>query len=198
MQNPLLLSGPSGVGKSYLAKHLARNYACSRIVPTTTRPQRPGEVDGKDYYFVCEAEYLRRLAAGEMFMSNEFFNARYGFERHAVDTIVGQGRIPLSEIYTPKLRQFTAAYPASQAIFLFPESEDLLKLRMAIRGDTEEQIAYRLQEGREEIAFYRDQAKNLYVAEYVIGTENFRAITLDLVSRFGIRAEGSIYNEKEY
>lgn len=198
MIQPLLISGPSGIGKSFLAKHLSRNYRCSRIVPTTTRKPRRGEVDGVDYYFVDEDEYNQRVADGLMFMSNAMLAAKYGFERRAVDHILEQDRTPISEIYTPKLPQFLAAYPDSQAIYLLPENDQLLRQRMALRGDTEEQIAYRLQEGRAELQLYRDGMSSLYQAEYVVTAENFRSIEQNLVSRLALETEGSIHKEREY
>lgn len=187
---PLLLSGPSGVGKSYLAYYLSSNYEASRIVPTTTRPIRINEQDGVDYYFLRDEEYDFRRQSGEMFMSNEFFGAKYGFERRAVESILAQGRVPITEIFTPKLEQFKAAYPDSRAIFLMPENTDLVVNRMRRRGDPEDKIEYRVQEGLGEIEHYRTMSSRLYEKCYIVGENNFDIIAQSVVENY-ILGEGS-------
>lgn len=78
---PLVISGPSGVGKSYLANYLTRTYFCQRILPTTTRPPRMGEQPGKDYDFLTTDQYHQYQKEGRFFMSNFFFGNYYGIER---------------------------------------------------------------------------------------------------------------------
>lgn len=109
--HPLLISGPSGVGKTYLALYLTNNYNCSRIVPTTTRVPRVNETDGVDYHFLTDTEYQKKQSNGKLFMSNCFFNAYYGFEHQSVLSIINRELVPVTEIYTPAIEQFIAAYP---------------------------------------------------------------------------------------
>jgi guanylate kinase len=184
MRSPLLLSGPSGIGKSYLAKHLQLNYECKRIVPITTRPRRPKEIHGVDYDFLTEDDYQGLLDDNALFMHNEFFGAKYGYSKNSVDKILAAGLTPVSEIYTPKLPQFLVGYPDAKRIFLMPISEHLLNTRMRQRGETEENIERRLIEGKKEVMAYRDSYRHLYNACYIVDEMNFKEMVKDIVDNF--------------
>jgi guanylate kinase len=162
MTNPLIISGPSGCGKSYLVRQLTSQYNCRRVVPTTTRAIRPGEVNGKDYHFVNEAEYGEASKSSELFMSNNFFNAWYGIQRKEVDEPIASGIIPITEIYTPVVDQFIEEYQEAYRVFLLPESLTLLESRMKARGDKEESILFRLRGAEEELNYFHKHAYHKY------------------------------------
>lgn len=179
---PLLISGPSGVGKSYLLKYLEANYSCERIVPVTTRIKRPAELENKDYKFLSFEEYMALENSGALFMSNPFFNAFYGYEWEAIQAIISAGNIPMTEVYTPLIQQFLNAYPDSATVFLIPQSLEFLEARMKIRGDDEEKITYRLSEGLKEVEYYCQYAQHLYSKAYFVSNSNFDHIIKEVVS----------------
>lgn len=193
MFSPLLLSGPSGVGKSYLAKHLQLNYACKRIVPITTRTRRPGEIHKVDYYFLSDVEYQKLVENNELFMNNDLLGARYGFSNSSVDTILDAFLTPVSEIHTLKIKEFLKKYPDSNKIFLLPPSENFLEQRMRQRGETEETIRRRILEGKNEVQAYLDTGWTVYDKTYEVNTTNFKEIVKDVVRTF--LPEGQIHEE---
>lgn len=184
--HPLLISGPSGIGKSYLAQYLETHYLCARVVPTTTRTPRDNEQSGVDYHFITPSEYEERVTNGQMFMSNNFFQAYYGFESSSVDGLIQNGLVPVTEIYTPKITEFCQAYPLSRAIYLIPETEALLRHRMESRGDSTDQVEYRLAGGREELELYRQQYNPYYDVEYLARSNNFLQNVLDIEKRYNL------------
>lgn len=193
MHSPLLISGPSGIGKSHLARHLSLNYGCQRVVPITTRAMRPGEVQGRDYQFLKDHVYLALREKNELFMDNEFFGSKYGFTWQSVTTIVERGLMPLAEIYVPKIYQFLEAFPESRTIFLMPESEQQLIDNMTHRGESQENIVKRVNEGRKEVSLYLTEYYPAYMKCYQYTERNFKEIVRDLMDTVGI--EGQILYE---
>lgn len=169
---PLILSGPSGVGKTYLEKHLCEHYNFQRILSTTTRDQRPGEIDGQDYHFITEYEYQARAKEGRFITSVFNLNAWYGFEKSLVEQIQAKGKIPITICVPYILDQFIAAYPDTNAYYLMPENFDLLEQRMLQRGDSPEKIQSRLKYATEEIAEYQNK-QHLYRAAITVTQNNF-------------------------
>lgn len=181
---PLLISGPSGIGKTHLARYLSRNYSCARITPTTTRTPRSNELDGRDYHFLTEGGYLNRLEVGRMFMSNYFLNSYYGFERSEVDDLSNLGLTPTGEIYTPLITQFLQEYENSQALYLIPENQEMLNRRMIMRGDDQHQREYRLKEGEHELELYYAEFLKYYAASYLITEHNTLEVLKEVTSKF--------------
>lgn len=95
---PVLLVGPSGVGKSTLIKHLIENYNFQKIVTATTRPMRSGEQNGVHYYFLSEEKYQQWVDEGKFFMDNRFLNARYGTVTQEVDDIIKSAKKEMQTI----------------------------------------------------------------------------------------------------
>lgn len=177
---PLLISGPSGIGKSYLANYLTVYYDCSRVIPTTTRPPRINERDEIDYRFLSEQEYRIRQDENKFFMSNYFLKALYGFEYSSVESVIARGLVPVCEIYTPFVEQFVSAYPNSVSIYLLPENEHLLLGRLRQRGDSISDIQYRYQEGIKERQLLENQMACFYKEVYTVTKDNFTQIVSDL------------------
>lgn len=196
MKSPLLISGPSGIGKSHLARHLSLNYGCQRVVPITTRAMRPGEIHGRDYQFLKDHEYLALREENALFMDNEFFGSKYGFTWQSVTSISERGLMPVAEIYVPKIYQFLSAFPESKTIFLMPESEQQLVDNMSQRGELEENLVKRINEGRKEIFLYLTHFFPAYMKCYKYTEDNFREIVADLVG--SIAVEGRIIHEGHY
>jgi guanylate kinase len=155
--NPMLVvvSGPSGVGKSTIVAEMARLHPQAvPIVTATTRDRRPGEVDGVHYHFVDDAEFDRLVAAGE-FLEYAVVHgrAKYGTPRGPVERALTEGRLAMLEIDLQGARQVRATMPGALFAFLAPPSWDELVRRLVGRGtETEEERERRLQTARDELA----------------------------------------------
>ncbi len=149
-----VLSGPSGVGKSTVVASLRR--ASPRIwlsVSVTTRAPRPGELDGREYYFVSERDFDAMIAHGELLEWARFAGHRYGTPRAPVAEKLAAGVPVLLEIDLAGARQVRKAVPDALLVFLAPPSWAELVRRLTGR-DTEapEVIERRLAAARVELA----------------------------------------------
>jgi guanylate kinase len=149
-----VLSGPSAVGKSTVAARLRSE--CPWIwqsVSVTTRAPRPGEMDGREYFFITEAEFERMAAAGELLESAQFAGNRYGTPRAPVQQRIDEQAPALLEIDVAGARQVRAAVPDSLLIFLAPPSWEELERRLIGRNtESPEAVRRRLEAARSELA----------------------------------------------
>ena len=149
-----MIVGPAGVGKGTLVRMLRdRMPDLSLAVSATTRPPRPGEVDGEHYHFLTREEFTRRIDAGEFVEHAEYAGNCYGTLRSELDRRTGEGRSVLLEIELQGARQVREALPGSVAIFIAPPTREALRARLVGRGtDGAEQIARRLEAAESELA----------------------------------------------
>jgi guanylate kinase len=130
-----VLSGPSGVGKTTVAARLRKaDLQLWMSVSVTTRRPRPGEVEGRDYYFVDDREFDRMLAAGELLEWAPYVNLRHGTPRAPVEQKLAAGVPVLLEIDLAGARQVRQAVPDARLVFLAPPSWDELVRRLTGRG----------------------------------------------------------------
>ena len=152
MTTPILvITGPSGVGKGTLIKGLLERVPGLELaVSATTRRPREGEVNGVDYHFLTEADFDRRVAAGEFVEHAEYAGNRYGTLKSELSR---PARGIVLEIDVQGARQVREALPDAVLIFIEPPSFEDLERRLAGRAsDQPEQIERRLAAARAELA----------------------------------------------
>ncbi len=138
MAFPIILSSPSGGGKTTIAQKLLtvrRDVGYS--VSCTTRPPREGEVDGRDYHFLSVNDFRRGQQAGEFAESAEVHGHLYGTLRAEVERVLSSGRHVIMDIDVQGSRQFAAFFPDSVLIFILPPSAEALIARLEARGTEE-------------------------------------------------------------
>jgi guanylate kinase len=151
----VVLAGPTAVGKGTVVTDLRQHHPEVWLsVSATTRPPRPGEVDGVHYLFVDDAEFDRLTEAGELLeWAVVHGRHRYGTPRGPVEEALAAGRPALLEIDLQGARQVKAAMPEALFVFLKPPSWDELVRRLVGRGtETAEERERRLETARAELA----------------------------------------------
>ena len=149
----IVLTGPSGVGKGTLMRSLLQRHPeLYYSVSVTTRSPRPGEIDGKNYYFLSRNQFEQLVAEGEFLEWAEFAGNYYGTLREAVLNQINSGKLVVLEIELEGARQIRASFPSGLSIFILPPSFDELEKRIRDRAqDSEEAMARRLLRAQEEI-----------------------------------------------
>jgi guanylate kinase len=146
MAKVFVITGPSGVGKGTLIeKLLERIPELELSVSASTREPRPGEEGGRDYHFLTDDEFERRVEAGDFLEHAAYSGHRYGTLREAVEGKLAEGRSVVLEIEVQGARQVRAAMPEAVLIFIAPPDPDALRRRLEGRGtDRPEAIERRL------------------------------------------------------
>jgi guanylate kinase len=155
----LILSSPSGAGKSTLTKRLmAWDPSIRFSVSATTRAPRPGEVDGRDYYFRSRPEFEALVASGQMLEHAEVFGNLYGSPRAPVETAMLEGRDTVFDIDWQGGQQIKQAMRDDVvSIFILPPSIAELERRLRGRGqDSDDVIAGRMAKSRDEISHWAE------------------------------------------
>lgn len=149
----VVISGPSGVGKTSVCDELLRRRGFERVVTATTRPPRGEERDGVDYLFLPRAEFERRAREGGFLEWAEVHGNLYGSPRAQADAILRRGRHALLNIDVQGARSVRASGLPCLLVFLLPPSMEVLERRLRKRAtDGEETIRRRLEGARAELA----------------------------------------------
>jgi guanylate kinase len=153
-----VLSSPSGAGKSTIARMLLESDdGVAMSISATTRPIRPGEVDGRDYHFVTDTLFEEMIAAGEFLEWAHVFGHRYGtLKTEVVKTIEG-GRDVLLDIDWQGTQQLKQVDPDIVRVFILPPSMGELERRLRARGtDSEDVIHRRMERAAGEISHWAE------------------------------------------
>ena len=187
----LIISGPSGVGKTTITRAVHTRTADAVVsVSMTTRPRTSADREGVDYYFVDETAFLGMIARNELLEHAEVFGKRYGTPRKPVEERLAEGKVVILEIAVLGAAQVKAAIPDAFGVFILPPSEDELLQRLRDRKrEGEEAIQRRFQEAQREIAAAR--SGDVYDA-FIVNRDLDRAIaeTLGHVEQARIARRG--------
>ena len=150
---PVILSAPSGGGKTTIARMLlGRRPDLGYSVSCTTRAPRQGEVPGRDYYFISRAEFIAKREQGAFAESAEVHENLYGTLRAEVERVMNGGRHVVMDIDVQGAVQFVRAFPLSVTIFILPPSAEVLLERLRLRKtESPGQLAARLQSALQEL-----------------------------------------------
>lgn len=155
---PIIVSSPSGGGKTTVVERLLRkDKTLRRVVTATTRAPRTGEKNGKDYHFWTEKQFKQAIAKGQMLEWAQVHANYYGIPKKSVDGVLKEGLLPVLVIDVQGAKTVAKKYPQAVKIFIVPPSLKVLKERIAARKDHTQNVALRLATAKKElkeISFY--------------------------------------------
>ncbi|NLH39067.1 MAG: guanylate kinase [Elusimicrobia bacterium] len=154
MSNLVVLSSPSGGGKTALKNELLKNNDIFRFsITATTRSKRENEVDGRDYYFVTDNEFDELIKNGELLEWATVHNHRYGTPKKSVMNILLENKIPIMTIDVAGAMSVRKVFNNSTLIFILPPDVNTLIERLKLRGESVKEINIRLKTALKEINF---------------------------------------------
>lgn len=176
----VVISGPSGVGKTSLCREiLAAMPDVTQSISCTTRPVRPGERDGQEYYFISREAFDASISAGDFLEWAVVHEHLYGTLRQQVQAITDRGQDVLLVIDVQGAANLRAAGVDAVYIFLLPPSWDALVARLQNRGSEEQEVrARRLAVAREELRHYTEYDYVIYNDDLVAAANTLQAIIL--------------------
>ena len=172
-----VVTGPSGAGKGTLIKGLLERVDGLEVaVSATTRPQRPGEVDGREYWFLSDAEFTRRVEAEEFLEHVPYISGRrYGTLRSEMDRIAAEGRICVLELELDGALVVQSEVPRSVTIFI---AADVPELERRLRERATESTG----EIGERIALARAQLEQAHRFRYMVRNDDVERATAALAA----------------
>ncbi len=178
--NVFVVSAPSGAGKSTLAQRLVATVPDLIFsISFTTRKPRPGEVDGRDYFFIDDVRFDTMVREGGFVEWVQVYGHRYGTGREWLQKTLATGRDVLLDIETTGAMNLRRAIPDARMIFILPPSATSLEQRLRSRGkDSDEQIAIRLQHARHEMELYHAYDYLVLNDDLELGYRQFESIIL--------------------
>jgi guanylate kinase len=170
-----VIAAPSGAGKTSLVRALMERRPALRFsISYTTRPQRPTERHGHDYFFVAKDAFERMVAAGEFLEHARVFDNYYGTSRAQVEQLLAAGQDVLLEIDWQGAQQIRRTLPECRSIFVLPPSREALEQRLRNRAtDSDEVIARRLRDSLADLSHWNE-------FDYIVVNDDFARATADL------------------
>lgn len=180
-----VVSAPSGAGKTSLVKALRGRLPELRVSTShTTRPRRPNEQDGREYFFVSNPEFDRLVAEGAFLEHARVFDNQYGTSKGQLQEKLAAGHDVILEIDWQGARQVRVALPGCRSIFILPPSREALRQRLTSRQtDSPAVIERRLADAVSDMSHYRE-------FDYVVVNDDFDRAVEELESILRGRGEG--------
>ena len=182
----LVLSSPSGAGKTTITKHLVeRDPNLALSVSVTTRPRRPSETDKKDYTFIDQATFDRMVAGGELLENATVFDHCYGTPRAPIEAALAAGRDVVTDIDWQGTQQLTESVPHDLVkVFVLPPSQSALEARLRARAqDSDDVVAARMAKSAAEMSHWpeydyvivnRDIEESVALVQAIVTAERLR------------------------
>lgn len=172
-----IIAAPSGAGKTTLVNSLIKSIDTIKVsISHTTRPCRPDEKDGENYYFISDSEFTTMLEQKQFLEHAEVYECQYGTSRAWVEQQLHAGIDVILEIDWQGARQIRQQEPDCVGIFILPPSREVLSQRLESRGqDDAEVIASRMTKAKDEITHYHE-------FDYLVVNDNFDDALADLIA----------------
>jgi guanylate kinase len=160
----IVISGPSGVGKSTICREVVRRTGAAVSISMTTRPKSVSEVDGVDYCFVTKDQFAKAVREGGLLEHAEVFGNFYGTPKEPVVKTINEGRNVILTIDVQGGLQVQKQFPDAELVFILPPDTGELVERIGKRGrDTSEDMQRRLSGSAEEMAVAREHYSRMVV-----------------------------------
>lgn len=174
-----IVSAPSGAGKTTLVKALIDEIDTLRVsVSHTTRPMRPGEIDGVNYHFTSREQFIKQVGEGDFLEHAEVFGNLYGTSQTTVEQTLAAGHDLILEIDWQGAQQVRKLMPQAKSIFILPPTQEALRHRLTNRGqDSGETIERRMREAVSEMSHYVEY-------DYLVINDDFNHALSDLKAIF--------------
>lgn len=188
----LIISGPSGVGKTTITRGVERSISGAVFsVSCTTRPKTPADVEGVDYHFIDDAAFEAMKARGEFIETADIYGKKYGTPRAWVEEQVRRGRLVILEIDVEGAKQVKKKMPAAFGVFILPPTEEVLLTRLRSRKrEDESSIQRRFAEAKREMESARASGVyNVFLVNDVVDESIERAAGLVETERQRRRSE---------
>ena len=201
----VIISGFSGAGKGTVVKELMKNYECYALsISATTRNPRPGEENGREYFFKTKEQFEKMIADDELIEYAKYVDNYYGTPKAYVEEQLAAGKDVILEIEIQGALQVKKLYPEALLLFVMPPSADALKERLVGRGtETPDVIAQRLAISSKESQYMNgydylvinDQIENsVEQVHAIISCEHFKTArnedTIDMIQKDLKKFEG--------
>jgi len=183
----IVISGPSGVGKSTIVEHLIDRLGAKRSISATTRAKSDQEEDGRDYYFVSDSEFRDMIDADELLEWAKYLGNYYGTPKKSVFPVLERGENIILEIEVEGGKQVADRFPDAIMIYLLPPDPWALALQNRLKGrlrDDSGQIERRLANAKREI----DQARTAGVYRYWIVNDQVDRAVGEIVNIVSVRS----------
>ncbi len=182
-----VISGPSGSGKTTICRALARDPRVFFSVSATTRPKRPGEVEGVDYWFLPEEEFRSMVEKGEFLEWARYNDRWYGTPRKPVQEAIDSGKVALLEIELQGATRLRRDGIEGVYVFIEPPSMEVLEERLRRRGtESDEEIRKRLEIARREWT----EARKGKVYDFFVVNDDLERAEREVRALLGLGKEG--------